>query len=443
MSVYIETLKQVNLVEFLSVHYGMKFKRSGSGFVAGSPFGVDRQPSFFVRQLQGRWLFKDFSSGLGGSIIDLLGHLEGISGIGEIVRRIEALMGGAKAIPVSDAAMVEADPDPDKRGYDIEELYGHFRSQDPGVCRRYLLERGIGEDLVEELIVSGDVVYNRYQGRSYCCFAVRDAGGALRCLDNHEITGGGKFVLGFKSAYSRDWETLSTADEVFISEGIIDYLSIKTLEGGQVVGLALLGNQLLFDAALLSNCHRIVSALDGDRGGIIGFVDLMEVFPDKEIVPYPLEGHKDPNQLLQAKKSAGPRLSAEKKLELYREFQRSGNKSALARQWGIDRSYLYEVVRDCDQLLVSGLASRRPGRPPAGRPETLEDAWQQINELREQLGELNLERDKSICREEFLRLRLKWARIEAAELLGEPVDEATGPKHKSQIKKKKKRRPSR
>jgi len=84
MSVCIETYKQVNLVEFLAEHYGLKFKRSGSGYVAGSPFGADKTPSFFVRQLGGRWLFKDFSSGLGGSIIDLVGHLEHLSGVGNI-----------------------------------------------------------------------------------------------------------------------------------------------------------------------------------------------------------------------------------------------------------------------------------------------------------------------------------------------------------------------
>ena len=87
MSAYIETYKQVNLVEFLTEHYGLKFKKSGSGYVAGSPFGADKKPSFFVRQLGSHWLFKDFSSGLNGSIIDLVGHLEQLSGVGAIASR--------------------------------------------------------------------------------------------------------------------------------------------------------------------------------------------------------------------------------------------------------------------------------------------------------------------------------------------------------------------
>jgi hypothetical protein len=270
---------------------------------------------------------------------------------------------------------------------------------------------------------------------------VRDAAGELRCLDNHAIDDGGKFVLGAKSVFSRDWQTLASASEVFISEGIIDYLSLKTLEGCDLVGIALLGNWLLFDTALLAGCRKIISALDDDKGGATAFVDLMERYPDKEIVVYPLQGHKDPNELLQrGSRKKGSPLSAKEKLEFYRAFQRSTNKSALARKWGVDRSHMYEIVRDVEGAVLAGLSSRQPGRPPQGRPETVEDAWRQILDLQERTRHLSTERDKSVCREEFLKLRLKWADIEAAELRGEPVEEKTGPLHKTQIKKKKKRR---
>jgi hypothetical protein len=101
---------------------------------------------------------------------------------------------------------------------------------------------------------------------------------------------------------------------------------------------------------------------------------------------------------------------------------------------------MYEIVRDVEEVVLAGLSSRQPGRPPLGRPETVENAWRQICRLQEQTRQLSSERDKSVCREEFLRLRLKWAEIEAAELRGEPVEEKTGPVHKAQIKKKRKRR---
>jgi hypothetical protein len=104
---------------------------------------------------------------------------------------------------------------------------------------------------------------------------------------------------------------------------------------------------------------------------------------------------------------------------------------------------MYEIIRDVEKLVLAGLAERRPGRRRSGQPVTIKDACQQIGRLQESNRQLSLERDKSICREEFLRLRLKWSEIEAAELRGDPVDEENGPLVKSQIKKKRKRRRSR
>ena len=434
MSVCIETYKQMNLVDFLSTHYGLMFRKSGSGYVARSPFGADKIPSFFVRKPGGHWLFKDFSSGLGGSIIDLVGHLERLSGVGAILRRLVQLSGGRCASVAVEEKLPET-----SRNYDVEQLYHRFRGQDPDVCRRYLIGRGIEKELVEELITDGEVLHNHYQGKSYCCFAVRNSSGRLECLDNHEIDGPGKFVLGSKHVYSRDWKRLSHASEAYMTEGIIDYLSMKTLEGNDIVGIALLGNQLIFEPDLLVNCTRIISALDEDRGGASAFVDLADLYPGKEIVPYPLGDCKDPNAFLQSG-SRFRRLSPDERLSLYRAFQRTDNRSELAREWGLDRSHMYTIVRDVEKTVIAGLSSRRPGRRPMDQPQSLTDAWQQIEDLKEQNKTLSLERDESICREEFLKIRLKWSEIENAELRGEPVDEKKGVLKKKQIKKKRKKK---
>lgn len=437
MSITIEALKQVNLVDFLQEHYGLECRRVGSGYVMSSPFTADRQPSLSVREQAGRWLFKDFSSGLGGSIIDLVGALEGLSGTAQAIRRVRELVGRTVTLCQSPPAETG---EPAERGYDIGELYQRFRGQDPTVCQHYLLERGIGAGLVEQLIEEGEVVHNRYQDKSYCCFAVRDKVGELRCLDNHEIAGDGKFVLGAKHVYSRDWPQLPLAEEAFVCEGIIDYLSIKTMEGDGAVGIALLGNQLLFAADLLTGCRRFISALDNDRGGISALIDLTERYPEAEISTYPLADHKDANELLQARGKKGRRLSTADKLELYRAFQSSSNRSELARQWGIDRSYLYQLVKEMEESLSELLSLRQAGRPPADRPATVQEAWQQLQELQEQIRQMGQERDQAICRAEFLGLRLKWAEIEAAELRGEEVGEEGVPSRRPQVKKKKKKK---
>ena len=187
--------------------------------------------------------------------------------------------------------------------------------------------------------------------------------------------------------------------------------------------------------------ETIICALDQDRGGDSALLDLKMRYPEKDLRVYDLEGHKDPNELLMAVRSGqGRTLSPERKLQLYREFQGAANKAELARRWGIDRSYLYDVVRECEQLVVEGLSGRRRGRPRKGQPTTLEEALARIQELEGEYERKATEHEEQYCRSEFLALRLKWAEIEAAELRGEEADEEKGALCKRQVKKKRRRR---
>jgi hypothetical protein len=445
----VEGLKQVDLVAFLARHYGLEFRRQGDAYACCSPFTEERKPSFFVRLVDGHWLFKDFSSGAGGSIFDFVQMKEQLGSFSNALAFVRKLLGPSVSLgrqgdrvgdrPCNGEGVRGAD-----RRYDVNHLYQRFRREDPGVCQEYLLGRGIDPGLVEALIRDGTVVHNRHEGRSYCCFAVRDDAGQLKCLDNHAIDGSGKFVLGAKSPFSCEWEEVKRAREVFLTEGVIDYLSVKTLERTPPPGMALLGNQLCFESSLLEKARLLLCAFDNDDGGLSALYDLQDRYPDKELRVYDKEDHKDPNDLLMSVRSGkGRKLSAERKLQLYREFQRTKNKAELARHWGIDRSYLYEVVRDCEQMLAKALSERKPGRPPKGKPTTLQEALQRIEELEKRHIAEATEREKLYCRSEFLALRLKWAEIEAAELRGETASEETGPQKKRQIKKKRKNRPSR
>jgi hypothetical protein len=439
----IETLKQMNLVEFLSRHYGLRFRRCGAVYQCRSPFTREKKPSFFVRLVEGHWLFKDFSSGAGGSVFDFVQMKEKLAGFREALAFVRQLAGEnvcctSREDCGGDAA---AGGEGVSRPYDVEELYRRFRQEDAGVCRNYLLARGIAPELVEALIRDGAVVHNRYQGRSYCCFAVRDEAGQLNCLDNHAVEGSEKFVLGVKSPFSCEWETLKRARVVFVAEGIIDYLSVKSLELSPPAGLALLGNQLCFEEGLLERAETLVSAMDDDRGGDSVVLDLKERYPDKQVRVYDLEGSKDPNELLLAVRSGkGRKLNPERKVQLYREFQGSGNKADLARRWGIDRSHLYEIVRECERMLTEGFSQRKAGRPPKGKPSTLAEALERIEELEADYERKATEQEEELCRAEFLAIRLKWAEIEAAELRGEAVEEEKGRRKKPQIKKKRSKR---
>jgi hypothetical protein len=102
---------------------------------------------------------------------------------------------------------------------------------------------------------------------------------------------------------------------------------------------------------------------------------------------------------------------------------------------------MYEIARECDQALLDSFKGRKPGRKPEGRPSTLEDARECIEAMEEKYEREATQRELLYCRSEFLKLRLKWAEIEAAELRGEPVDDSKVPVKKRQVKKKRKRRP--
>jgi len=444
----VEALKRLNLVEFLSQHYGLRFVRRGAAFACCSPFTAESNPSFVVRPVGEHWLFKDFSSGAGGSIFDFIQLKEGLQGFSHAFAFLRRLLGGLSYYESVDKQPQQVSASPANgsaaaRSYDVAALYDRFRQEDPEVCRQYLLGRKIAPELVEELIRRGTVVHNFYQGRSYCTFAVRDEAGHLRCLDNHAVESREKFVLGEKVPFSLRWQELREAKDVFVTEGIIDYLSVKTLERKPVVGLALLGNSLSFERSLIEHAEVIHAALDADRGGRSAVLDLGDMYPAKEIRTYDLEGYKDPNELLVAARTGGRRrLNPERKLELYEEFQRAKNKTDLAQAWGIDRSYLYEIVRDCKETLLGALGTRKPGRRPKGMPASLEEAVERIKELEGQYEEEATRREELYCQREFLALRLKWAEIEAAEARGEKVEKGQAPKKKRQMKKKRRKRRS-
>jgi len=451
MRAEIDTLKRVNLVDFLRAHYHLEFRRIGDEYVCHSPFTEDKKASFFVRLVNGHWLFKDFSSGLGGSIFDFVRIRENLERFSEVLSYLRRLL-CPMAVCSSDADMIVKASDvdsasevelsnPPKRSYDVTGLYDQFKGEDISICRDYLLRRGISKGLVDELIEGDILLHNRHKGNSYCCFAVFNGKRELKCLDNHQVDGPRKFLLGTRSVFTQEWDLLPGSETVFVCEGIIDYLSIKTLEEDAPPGLAFLGNDVSFDPGLISSAGQIISALDYDRGGYSALLDLGEQFAQKEIKIYDLEDHKDPNEFLMAVRSfKGRRLSPERKLKLYQEFLQSSNRSELARKWGVDRSYMYDIVRECEKNIVDSFSGRKPGRKPESKPATLEEAWKRIEELENQYEQEATERELLYCESEFLKLRLKWSEIESAELRGEAVEESKGPVKKKQIKKKKKRR---
>lgn len=433
----IEYVKRLDMVEFLNRYYGLDFSnynynsnsmshsKFGRQYCCLSPFTKERRGSFFVREVGEHWLFKDFSSGYGGSLIDFVLLKEGFSQVSQALNHIGRLLGSCSSTDrlIRSSPTTTSTPCVKEKEYNINGLYSKFRRNDVGNCCDYLFKRGISEEVVTALCSRGYLVHNMHKDVSYCCFAVFDHSGQLYCLDNHQIDGEGKFVLGNKHPFSMDWTDLPSSDRVFVTESIIDYLSLKTLEGIDFRGIALLGNVINFGSSLFSSAVEIVSAFDGDAGGFSAFLDLEETFNGKvsRVSVYDFGDSKDANEHLQAqyKRKKSLRLSAQDKLLLYRDFQRCSNKSKLAEKWGINRSYMYEVVNECEDLIVSGFSQRRSGRKSVQEPGTLTEAKERIKNLEAENRRLDEERERHYVRNQFMKIRMKWTERELAELRGE------------------------
>ena len=420
----VEQIKREDLVRWLSIHYGVKMEKQGSQYVGLSPLTQEKTPSFFVKRMSdGHWVFKDFSSDESGSIIDLVMKKEGL-GLKDAIHHLGA-DAGISTKPTTR---------PKKhKTYDLEMIHRAIARHDRKPSINYLLGRGISLEVVQALNRKGMLLHNRYGGKSYCCFVVRNQHGNLGCLDNHEIEGPSKFVLGRKVPFSLDWAELAGTEEAFVCESIIDYLSLKTLEAS-AKGLALLGNAINFPRELLEGAGAIQSALDLDGGGCRALLDLAEYYPDKEILSYDFGSCKDLNEYLcELKTGTDPlKLSPSDKLTLFKDFAASKNKAEVARRWGINRSYMYEIVKECEQIMLDGFAQKKRGRPTG--PQTLEKAKSLLAATQEEKETETREKEKMYARSEFLKLRLKWAEDELS------MQSSKSKAKNRQLKKKKKRK---
>ena len=439
MKLTAEAIKRMDMVDILTLYYGLSFTRKGEGHVCLSPFTDEKEASFFVREVDGHWLYKDFSGDSSGTMIDFVMHKEGLNSPNEAIVYLSNLLDqDGVGCPVSPSKPIGP-------SYDVDYIYRKLQSNDISVCKEYLSNRGISQEVIEELCSRGLVLHNLKHDRSYCCFVVYNSHGVLQCLDNHEIGGSNKFVLGKKHSFSLDWSELCEAESVFVCEGIIDYLSMKVLEGMDMYGIALLGKEVgMIDPALFSKARVVLSCLDTDKAGFSAYLDLQALFSDKECSVFKTGSHEDPNEYLQSLRDGNPTkafLSSKEKRRIYEEYTQSSNKSTVAARWGINRSYMYQIVRECQEMIDEGYNNRRVGRVRKNKPQTLQEAMDRIASLESEKEEIIHEKEKLWATGEFMKVRLKWSEIENAELRGEKVDPIKEkPSRKRQIKKKKKKR---
>lgn len=101
--------------------------------------------------------------------------------------------------------------------------------------------------------------------------------------------------------------------------------------------------------------------------------------------------------------------SSHEKLQIYKAYQGCQNKSAVARQFGIDRSYLIQIIAECDDVLLSHFDHKKAGRKKAGQVQDVNQAVEQIESLKAKNLELATSNEELYVSHEFMKLQLSWA----------------------------------
>jgi DNA primase len=405
----LEILKQIDLVEFMSRCWQTRFVREGGSFVALSPFRQEAKASFHVNQeSDGHWVFFDFGSGAGGSIIDAVMAHDGHSDVGLAIRAAQEMAEEVGLLPKGLDEPGKKYPKPD-----LEGLFNKLCTNDTQIVRDYLTGRGIASAVVDDLIARRVVLLNRIHESDYCCFAVRNAKGRLHSLFNRKINGPAlreRFLLGKQHLFCTDWGKLSQAGSVYICEAIIDAISVLTLQGDVCV-LAMPG--VYFDRLdCLPPDVRLIEAFDADEAGRAAAERLRRQFPQHAIERFELHGAHDVNDLLRSGKHpeipASGKLSVKQRLEIALSDKPSRE---LAAKYGVHHSRICDIRNDAAEVLAEVWAKRSPGRNPNAAPP------EEVERLQREMKEMKHHSELQAMRNDWLEFQVKiWQErtIEAA-----------------------------
>jgi hypothetical protein len=401
-----DELKRLNLVELLGRNWSMSFSEHNGVFRALSPFTDEQRPSFHVaRAADGHWVYCDHSDGSSGSVIDLMMRRLGTTDVRRAADEARRLAGCSGLAP-EPAPAPDAVP-PDGPEADWQWLHDRLRANDASPCRQYLVGRGLDGELVDGLIDSGAVVLNRVDGSRYCCFAIRDAAGRLAALFNRLIDGPSerdKFLLGRQHPFCADWKRLAGAREIHLCEGIVDALSLLTLEPGAAV-VALPGAHFDPSRLELPPGTRLVDAFDDDQAGRAAGERLRRHFPDRPLRRFDLMGAHDLNDFLRGRRwMGGParganRLGVEDKIAIALSDRPSRE---LALKYGVHHSRICAVRGEAGGILAEAWRSRQPGP----RPKPAEVDPEELARKDKALDEAQRKVDLLTMRKEWLELKL-------------------------------------
>ena len=97
------------------------------------------------------------------------------------------------------------------------------------------------------------------------------------------------------------------------------------------------------------------------------------------------------NEIRFKKRSKHIRLSPDERLQLFKEFICSANRRQLAKEWNINPSTLYDIVKECETNVISYFRECRPDPKGKNLPTTFGAALERIKDLEERCKRFEIE----------------------------------------------------
>ena len=301
-----EVLRRVDIVEVVSSYFPLK--KRGANYWALSPFKPEKTPSFAVSP--SKQIFKCFSSGKGGNVIQFVMEMEGIS-YGEAVRKLAERYG----IPVDEERARGPSRSARERYLSIyREVVRFYREalSQSAEAQSYLKKRGIRADTVEKfvlgyapagwdtltkrllelgfdresLVEAGVVSRSEETGRLYdrfrnrVVFPISDERGEVVALAGRTLSDDPdepKYLNSPETAFYKKSEVLygffqakgaiRRAERVIVVEGYMDCIRLHQEGVGEVVAVSGTALSEVQVGLLRRQARRVYLAFDADEAG--------------------------------------------------------------------------------------------------------------------------------------------------------------------------------
>ena len=268
-----KVLDTADIVEIVSQF--VTLKKEGASWKGKSPFGFEKTPSFFVVPSKG--IYKDFSSGKGGNVVDFLMQKERMT-FPEAIRYLADYY----KIPVEGGATENAQERTERENIfkALAAWQNRFRSAFIGSPADVMMvDRGFDAEICEQFGIGYCVLGTQHEMSGRITFPIHNASQKIVAFGGRSIDGSqpkyktsGESLVYFKSktlyGLHLAKDQMSRTGKAYLVEGYTDVMRMH--QHGITNTVASCGTALTKDqvTTIRRYCDDLVIVMDGDAAGI-------------------------------------------------------------------------------------------------------------------------------------------------------------------------------